>query len=564
MTDAPAVKLSPVEGMKIQSKALRGTIAADLADTSKACLDETGYQLLKFHGIYEGFNRDTATARKQQGLDKEYEYMTRIAIPGGRLTADQYLRLDELADSHANGTLRVTTRQAIQYHCITKGNLKDAIAEIRLIALTTLSACGDVVRNITSNPAPINDTRHRVCRETTDLLARELTPRTKAYAEIWVKGEPVLTDEEVVEPLYGKTYLPRKFKIGVGFPEDNSVDLLTNDLAVLALFEGDTLKGFNLALGGGLGMTHNKAATYPRLATPLVFVEPENLVRGVKAVVTMQRDYGDRTDRKHARLKYLVQEKGNAWVLEKLAEHYGEAMQPARPMPAFVVVDHMGWHEQGDGKWYFGLPLSSGRIKDVPGGAQWRTALREVVQQFKVDPVLTPNQDILLTNIAPVDRAKVEALLRQYQVPFASDQSVVSRWAMACPALPTCGLALTEAERVKEPMIASIEAAMQPYGLQNQNISIRITGCPNGCARPYAGEIGLVGRMPGFYALYLGGDFEGTRLNVKVLDKLAEDKIAPTLGKVFGAYDTGKKAQESFADFCQRLGAEALKVVCEA
>jgi sulfite reductase (ferredoxin) len=553
-------KLSAVEGIKTASHQLRGTIVQDLADTSKTSLDEAGYQLLKFHGVYEGYNRDSATERKKQGLDKEYEYMCRIAIPGGRLTAAQYLRLDELADSHANGTLRVTTRQAIQYHCITKGNLKDAIAEIRLAALTTLSACGDVVRNITTTPAPIHDARHQICRETVDLLSRELTPRSKAYAEIWVKGEPVLTDEEVPEPVYGATYLPRKFKIGVGFADDNSVDLLTNDLAVIALFEADgqTLKGFNLALGGGLGMTHNKATTYPRLATPLFFVTRAQLVDAVKAVVKFQRDAGDRTDRKHARLKYVVQEQGEAFVRAGVAKHFGAELPPALPIARYTVIDHMGWHEQGDGRLYFGLPLSSGRIKDVPNGVQWRTALREVVQRFGVDPVLTPNQDILLSNIAAADKGAVEALLRGHHVPFASDQSIVSRWAMACPALPTCGLALTEAERIKEPLVAAIEREMQPYGLENEQISIRITGCPNGCARPYAGEIGIVGRMPGFFALFLGGDFEGTRLNFKVLDKVAEEALPGVLGKVFKAYAAEKQAGERFADYCGRVGAQSL------
>ncbi len=560
-TDAP--KLSAVEGMKVESRQLRGTILEDLANPDTGSLSETTYQLLKFHGIYEGYNRDSATTRKKQGLDKEYEFMARIRVPAGRLTAAQYLRLDELADDYSNGTLRITTRQAIQYHCILKKDLWSTIHEINKAQLSTISACGDVVRNITSSPAPIRDVVHNTLREVVDTLVPEVEPKSTAYADIWINGEQHKEFQEVEEPLYGKTYLPRKFKIGVATPEDNSVDVLTNDLAIIALFNGQTLEGFNLALGGGLGMTHNKPETYPYIAKPIVFVTKEQLIDAVKAVIKMQRDHGDRTNRKHARLKYLVAEKGVEWIKAAVEEQFGAPLPPARPVAKYTVIDHMGWHEQGDGFLYLGLPISSGRIQDT-ATQKIRTGLREVVKQYGVDPILTPNQDIILSNIKPADKTAIEALLRAHNLTFASDISVVSRWAMACPALPTCGLALTEAERIKEPMVASIEAEMQKFNLHNENISIRITGCPNGCARPYAGEIGLVGRQPGFYALYLGGDFEGTRLNERILDKVPEANIASTLGKAFALYSTQQQSQESFGDFCHRLGADALKTALEA
>lgn len=562
--DAP--KLSAVEGMKVESRQLRGTILEDLANPDTGSLSETTYQLLKFHGIYEGYNRDSATTRKKQGLDKEYEFMARIRVPAGRLTAAQYLRLDELADDYSNGTLRITTRQAIQYHCILKKDLWSTIHEINKAQLSTISACGDVVRNITSSPAPIRDAVHNTLRRVVDELVPEVEPKSTAYADIWINGEQHKEEKEfkeVEEPLYGKTYLPRKFKIGVATPEDNSVDVLTNDLAIIALFNGQTLEGFNLALGGGLGMTHNKPETYPYIAKPIVFVTEAQLLDAVKAVIKMQRDHGDRTNRKHARLKYLVAEKGVEWVKAAIEAQFGAPLPPARPVAKYTVIDHMGWHEQGDGLLYLGLPISSGRIQDTET-QKIRTGLREVVQKYGIDPILTPNQDIILSNIKPADKAAIEALLRAHNLTFASDISTVSRWAMACPALPTCGLALTEAERVKEPMVASIEAEMQKFNLHNENISIRITGCPNGCARPYAGEIGLVGRQPGFYALYLGGDFEGTRLNERVLDKVPEANIASTLGKAFALYSSQQQSQESFGDFCHRLGADALKAALEA
>ena len=522
---------------------------------------EADFQLLKFHGTYEQYDRDTATPRKKKGLEKEYQFMVRLKIPAGRLTAEQYLGVDDLAGRYANGTLRITTRQDFQLHGVIKKNLKATIAEINATLLTTLGACGDVVRNIITSPAPIRDVVHQRLERDAKLLTEKLLPRTHAYHEIWVNGQKVDFNgeaKEETEPIYGKTYLPRKFKIGLTIPEDNSIDVLTHDIAIIALFEGDELKGYNFALGGGMGMTHNKPKTYPRLATPIAFVEPDDLVAAVEAVVKLQRDYGDRSDRKHARLKYVVEENGVEWIKTTFERYFGHALGPPRTIPSLQVPDHLGWHPQGDGKWYLGIPVSSGRVVDRKD-ERLRTALRDVIGRYRLDPILSPQQDILLSNVAPDDRAEVEATLKGHGVLLAEDLSPVRLNALACPALPTCGLALTEAERVKLPLIAEIEEVLARYGLAQERMSVRIVGCPNGCARPYTGDIGLVGRMPGYYALYVGGDFEGTRLSERLVDKVALKDVVATLEPLFAFFAHERRSGEGFGDFCHRHNADFLR-----
>ncbi len=554
MGDLP--KLSKVEAIKRASRHLRGSLAEELAGDSTRVSEEDA-QLLKHHGSYQQYDRDTATARKQKGLEKEYQFMVRLKIPAGRLTAEQYLALDDLADRYANGTLRITTRQDIQFHGVLKSDLKKTIAEVNAAAITTLGACGDVVRNITMTPAPIRDAVHARLEEDALLLTRELLPRTRAYAEIWLDGEKVASPE-AVEPLYGDVYLPRKFKIGLATPDDNSIDVFSHDIGIIALFEGECLAGYNLALGGGFGMTHNKPKTYPRLATPIAFVGPDDLVRAVKAVVKLQRDHGDRRDRLHARLKYLVDDKGLDWIKATLEEYFGGPLAPPHPMPQFKMPDHHGWHPQGDGKWYLGIPVSSGRVVDR-GKERLRSALRHVIAAFRVDPILTPQQDIILSNVSPDERGPLERDLRSHGVLLAEDLSPVRRWAMACPALPTCGLALTEAERVKLPLIAEIETLLARHGLADERMTIRMTGCPNGCTRPYIGDIGLVGRMPGYYALYVGGDFEGTRLSEQLLDKVALEEVPAILEPLFALFARARRPGEGFGDFCHRQGLDVLR-----
>jgi sulfite reductase (ferredoxin) len=555
---APAAppKLSAVEGVKEQSRFLRGGIAADLLTPGPSVTEES-YNLLKFHGSYEQYDRDTATPRKKQGLEKEYQFMVRARIPGGRLTAEQYLALDAIADRYSNGTLRITTRQGIQFHGVLKGNLKATIADINHSMLTTMSACGDVVRNVMTTPAPIRDAVHARLEADARFLSTRLLPKSRAYYELFLDEENQTPAESVDEPLYGTTYLPRKFKIGLATPEDNSIDLLTQDLGILSVFEGDQLVGYNLNLGGGQGLTHTKAGTHARMASPIASVGPGELLQGAEAVIRLYRDHGNRADRKRARLKYVLDDMGLDWTRKELERQFGRVLADPLPHAPFQVPDHLGWHEQGDGRFWLGLPVASGRIEDGPN-VRLRTALRSLFENWAKPAVLTPQQDILIADIAATERDEITAHLRSHGVVFAEDLTAVRRWALACPALPTCGLALSEAERIREPLIDSVEAALRKHGLIEERISIRITGCPNGCARPYAGDIGLVGRTPGTFALFLGGDFEGTRLNSKLTEKVPEAAIADTLDPLLGAFAQDRQPGEGFGDWCHRQGNDKL------
>ena len=546
-------KLSAVETLKVESHGLRGTLAEELA-AGGIQVSEDAYQLLKFHGSYEQFDRDTATERKQHGEEKEYQFMLRCRMPGGHMTAAQYLYFDKLADTRANGSLRITVRQGIQFHGILKGDLKPAVAEINETLLTTMSACGDVVRNIMASPMPVRNAQQARIEADARMLSEHLKPKTRAYYQIFLDEAPSGEDED--ESLYGATYLPRKFKVGITHQADNTIDVLTNDLGIVALFEQDTLLGYNIAVGGGLGMTHNNARTYPRLATPVAFVGPDDLVRMVEAVIRLQRDHGDRTNRRRARLKYVVDDMGLPWVRQTLAGYYGSPFEQARPMK-LEVPDLLGWHEQGDGRLWLGLPVPAGRIVDGQA-AHLRTALREVVEQFAPGVVMTPQQDVILTDILPGNRPVIDALLAAHGVVQAEAMSPMAQYALSCPALPTCGLALTEAERMHPEIVSGFDALLTRHDLADRRISVRITGCPNGCARTYAGDIGIVGRMPGFYAIYVGGDFEGTRLSFKLREKVPHAEVISGFDPLFAAWAASKTPGEGFGDFCHRMGQDYL------
>lgn len=546
----PARKPSGAEGIKLASQGLRGDIDAALAaESAPGGISESAYTLLKFHGTYEQFDRDTATARKQAGEDKDWSFMVRVRAPAGRLTAAQWLALDGLADSHADGTLRLTTRQGLQFHTVSRGNLRSAIAAINHTLLTTMAACGDVVRNITTTPAPIRDAVHARLEEAAVMLSAALLPRSRAHHTLFLGEEEVGGAEE--EPLYGPTYLPRKFKIGLVHALDNTADVLTNDLGFILVDEG-----WIVTVGGGMGMTHNKPATYPRLADEVALIGHDELLEMAQAVVRLSRDHGDRSDRKHARLKYVVAEKGVDWVRARLEEDLGRKLAPAPALPAFTLPELLGWHEQGDGRWWLGLPVPSGRVQ-----GPLRAALREVISRFGLDPIATPQQDLLLSNIRAADRAVVEAVLRAHGVTFAEALSPLRRWSLSCTALPTCGQALTEGERAHHPILLDVEAVLARHGLLGERISLRLTGCPNGCARPYAGDIGVVGRAPGLYTLFVGGDFAGTRLNFPIADKVAQEAIGATLEPLLAGFARDRKAGEGFGDFCARIGQEAARRV---
>lgn len=559
-------KLSAVEGYKLASHHLKGNIAAELADNFSEQVSDESYELLKFHGSYLGYDRDSATTRKKAGLDKEYEFMVRMKCPGGRLTAAQYIAIDLLAEKYANGALRITTRETFQFHCVHKVGMKPLIADINHLLLSTLGGCGDIVRNITMCPAPIKDKIHAKLEADGYTLASQLAPKTNSYYEIWLDGEkvhdykfnPTPNDSGVAEPLYGDTYLPRKFKIGIATPEDNCIDVLTNDLAILSLFDGDEFVGYNFALGGGLGMKHNTPKTFARLASPIMFVPPELFVPAAEAVIKLQRDNGDRTDRQHSRLKYVMAEKGDAWAKSELEKYLGRSMEAPKMMPKFAVDDHIGWHAQGDGKWFFGVPVSSGRIVDREA-EQIRTGLRAVILEYGMDLVLTADQNIILCDIEVAEKPRIEQILHEHGVKLASDITPVYRNMIACVSYPTCGKALAEAERIKLPLVAEIENEMAKHGVLDEKISIRIAGCPNGCSRPTVSEIGIIGRMPDYYTIHIGGDFAGTRLNEKIFDKIPYEALPQALSPMFKLWNEKRLANEDFGDFCARYGVEAVK-----
>ncbi len=554
-------KLSAVETLKAASHGLRGDVAQELAAGGIQVTEDT-YQLLKFHGSYEQFDRDTATERKQHGIEKEYQFMLRVRMPGGLLSSEQYLALDRLADDHANHTIRITTRQGIQFHGILKGDLKAAIADVNATMLTTMSACGDVVRNIMASPTPRRNARQARIVADARLLSEHLKPKSRAYYEIFLDA-PHDAGASEEEPLYGPTYLPRKFKIGITAADDNTIDVLTNDLGLIAHFTGETLTGYTVAVGGGLGMTHNNATTYPRLATPIAFIQPDEMIRMVDAVIMLQRDHGDRGNRRRARLKYVVDDRGLPWIAETLATYFGAPLVAPPPLE-LAVPDLLGWHEQGDGTWWLGVPVAAGRIADFAGGAAPRTAFRVIAERFAPGFVLTPQQDVLLTDVAPGERSAIEDVLRAHRVTLAEDMTPMAQYALSCPALPTCGLALTEAERMHPEIVGGIDALLARYGLSQRRVSVRITGCPNGCARTYAGDIGIVGRMPGYYALYVGGDFVGTRLNFKILEKVPHAAVISSFEPWFAGWARDGLAGEGFGDYCWRVGKDRLLALGEA
>lgn len=551
---------SKVERVKLESQYLRGQLAEELEQDTTHFTDPQ-VQLLKFSGVYQQEDRDARAVRRTAGGEKAYQFMVRSRIPGGVLSAEQYLVEDELADRYGNGTLRMTTRQGFQLHGVLKGELRETIREINKALLSTLAACGDVNRNVMACPALRNTPAQAQIEEVAHRIAMYLAPRAGAYHEIWIDGEKVDTVEtpENPEPIYGPTYLPRKFKIGIAYPGDNCVDIYTQDIGLVAyLGEGDTLAGFTVLIGGGMGMTHGKSETYPRLATPLCDISLEEVLPLVETIVTVQRDYGDRQNRKHARMKYVVEERGIEWFRAEAERRLGYALQDPRPVHFHDVEDHLGWHEQGNGRWFFGLYVENGRIKDTPT-RHMKTGLRHVIEQFRPGIRLTGQQNILLTDLDETQRAPLEALLAEYGISSDPQAARTARFAMACPALPTCGLALAEAERVLPDVVREIEAELIDLGLGSVPLSIRMTGCPNGCARPYMGDIGIVGRTKDVYNVYIGGDWANTRLNTLYAPLVRLHDLAATIRPLLRLWRDERLPEETFGDFCNRVGIEQLQ-----
>lgn len=543
--------LSEVEHIKTQSRLLRGSLAESLEDPVTGGLATPDTSLIKFHGSYQQDDRDLREERRQQKLEPDYSFMLRTRLPGGVCTPAQWLVMDALAREHANHTLRITTRQAFQLHGVIKDDLRPTIACINEAMMDTLAACGDVNRNVLCNPNPVDSRVHETVYQWAVRISEHLLPKTRAYYEVWLGKEKVAGGED--EPIYGSTYLPRKFKAAVAVPPLNDVDVFAQDLGFIAIIEGDALVGFNVSVGGGMGATHGDAATYPRLADVIGFIPPEQTLTVAEEVVKIHRDFGDRTNRKHARLKYVLEERGVPWFTAELEKRLGFPLQPARPFAFEHNGDRFGWTEGHDGRWHLTLHLDSGRVGDRPG-ATHLTGLREIARIHTGDFRLTANQNLVIAGVTPEARDTISALVTAHALDSFRSASPVRRNALACVALPTCGLAMAEAERYLPVFVERLEDRLRAHGLQDANLLLRITGCPNGCARPYLAEVGLVGKAPGRYNLHLGGDARGQRLNRLYRENIDEDAILAALEPLFEGYARERQPGEGFGDFVVRAG----------
>jgi len=550
ISTAAPIKLTKNEGLKEANPLLAGTIAQTLADASAARFSEDDYEFLKFHGIYQQDDRD------KRKVAKQYILMVRTKFPGGVLTAPQYLACDELTRQYGNNTMRITTRQDFQFHGIIKSNLRQTMRSLNEALVSTIAACGDVERNVMAPPTPATSPLVVQVLEEARKLSAALCPATPAYHAIWLNGQELDLKGEAnanfTDPLYGKRYLPRKFKTAFAFPPLNDIDIFTNDLGFVVIAENGRLIGYNLLAGGGMGMSHGNAQTFPRLADVIGFLTPEHLEAVTKAVITIHRDFGDRTNRKHARLKYVLEERGVEWFRIEVEQRAGTKLEPARPFKFTRQGDLLGWHEQTNGNYFLGLFVENGRIRDAEG-YQLKTALRRVIERFGPEIRLTPLQNILLVNVPSGQRAAIEQVLSEHGVSTTNPFSRTRIASMACPALPTCGLALAESERAMPGLLTRIEGLLAELGLQEEELIIRMTGCPNGCARPYTAEIGFVGKGPNKYQVYFGGNEASTRLNRLYKDSVKSEDIINELRVVLARYVKERADGERFGDFCERV-----------
>lgn len=575
ISDSPQTKVSKLEGVKERSNYLREPLATELREETTH-FTEDGIQILKFHGSYQQDNRDN----RIKGQEKDYQFMLRTRNPGGFIPAELYLTLDQLSETYGNQTLRVTTRQGFQLHGVLKKNLKTVIGSIIKNMGSTLGACGDLNRNVMAPPAPFKQRReYQYAWEYANRIADLLTPQTGAYYEIWVDGEKAISGEEAPEiklarqkngngtvfadqeePIYGAHYMPRKFKCSVTVPGDNSIDVYTHDLSLVVITDAQgELQGFNILVGGGLGRTHNKEETFARKADPLGYVSKEDVYDLVKAIVATQRDYGDRFNRRHARLKYLI----NDWGVEKFREQvesfFGKPLESFQNLPSWQYHDFLGWQEQGDGKLFFGLSIENGRIADQ-GNWQLKTALREIITKFSLPIRLTPNHNLIIYEVEPGIKGEITAIFQQHGVETQPEQiNNLVRYSMACPALPTCGLAITESERILPSVLARIDQLLAKLNMSEDHFVIRMTGCPNGCARPYMAELGFVGSAPNAYQIWLGGTPNQTQLAQPYVNKMPIDELESFLEPILVFFRDHRQTQESFGEFCHRVGFDAIR-----
>jgi sulfite reductase (NADPH) hemoprotein beta-component len=547
-------ELSRNELIKQASAYLRGTLAEGVAEVATGSIVEDDAQLVKFHGMYLQDDRDLRPERMRKKMEKAFSFMIRLRLPGGICTPTQWLALDRIAREYGNSTLRLTTRQTFQFHGVIKSNLKATMRAIDAVLLDTIAACGDVNRTVMANPNPYQSRAHAEALDLARALSDHLLPRTPAWREIWLDGERVVGgEEEVVEPILGKTYLPRKFKTVIAVPPSNDVDVFAHDLGFIAILDGqDNVTGWNVTVGGGMGMTHGELDTYPRTADMLGFCKPEDAIALAEAVVTVQRDWGDRTSRKHARLKYTIEDRGLDTFRAEVERRLGKTLEEARPFEFTSTGDRYGWTEGEGGNSHLTLFIENGRIRDIPGGPQLLAGLRAIAAIHEGDIRLTANQNVIIANVAKRKRKAIEKLVEEYGL--TSGASALRRNAMACVALPTCGLALAESERYLPDLVTELEERLAAHGLGEDEIVIRMTGCPNGCARPYLAEIGLVGKGPERYNLYLGAAFNGSRLSKLYAEDLDPRGIVATLDPLFAAYRAERVPGERFGDFVIRAG----------
>ncbi|MFB4323011.1 assimilatory sulfite reductase (NADPH) hemoprotein subunit [Priestia sp. BR_2] len=547
---------SDVEDIKRRSNYLRGSLVETLEDRITASIPEDDNRLMKFHGSYMQDDRDLRNERHKQKLEPAYQFMLRVRAAGGVVTPEQWLMMDRVAQKYANGTIRLTTRQSFQLHGVLKWNMKSTIKEVNEAMLSTLAACGDVNRNVMCNPNPDQSEIHSEVYEWARMLSSHLDPRSRAYHEIWLDGEKIVDSTqngEEQEPIYGPVYLPRKFKIGMAVPPSNDVDVYSQDLGFIAIVEDGKLKGFNVSVGGGMGMTHGDPLTYPQVGKVIGFCKPEQIVDLAEKTVTIQRDYGDRAVRKHARFKYTIDDRGIDWFVNELTSRLGWKLEEAKPFHFDHNGDRYGWVKGSNGKWHFTLFIQNGRVKD-DADYLLMTGLREIAQIHNGDFRLTANQNLIIANISSHKKKKIEELIKRYGLTDGHHYSALRRNSMACVALPTCGLAMAESERYLPTLLDKIDPILEENGLSEEDIVIRMTGCPNGCARPMLAEIAFIGKAPGKYNMYLGGGFSGHRLNKLYKENIGEAEILDSLRQIMKQYAEERGIGERLGDYVIRAG----------
>ncbi|MEB5568948.1 NADPH-dependent assimilatory sulfite reductase hemoprotein subunit [Mammaliicoccus sciuri] len=545
-------KLDEMEHIKNRSNYLRGTIKEGLADEITGAIAEDDTKLLKFHGSYMQDDRDIRDERRKQKLEPAYSFMIRVRVPGGTATADQWVAMDDISTEYANNTIKLTTRQAFQFHGILKRNLKSSMQSIHHAVMDSLAACGDVNRNVMCNPNPYQSGVHKEVDTLATQISDHLSPQTGAYHEIWLDDEKIIDTKEEVEPMYGKTYLPRKFKIGIAVPPSNDIDVYSQDIGLIAVIEDEQLVGFNVTVGGGMGMTHGDTKTYPQVGRLLGYFPKEEAVDVCEKILTIQRDHGNRENRKNARFKYTVDRLGVDFIREELNKRLGWEIEEAKPFEFKHNGDRYGWTE-GSGKWHFTLFIQNGRVKDT-SDYKLKTALREIAEIHTGDFRLTPNQNLIIANVAKSKKQQIQKIIDKYGITDGEHYTGLRRNSMACVAFPTCGLAMAESERYLPTLINKIEGLLDEAGLNEEEITIRMTGCPNGCARPALAEIAFIGKAPGKYNMYLGGGFTGDRLNKLFKENICEDEILESLKPILIQYGKEKNDGEHFGDFVIRKG----------